>query len=358
MLPPDDAASEGTHLDDTEIEMTPVTASASVLATAAATAAADSEDANLAAAIELSLGGAGDSRSLEANTANAANMDNEANDSTNAAAAAAADSEGTEHAAAIALSPGAPDFQDDAGAAAGSAVLAAEIARRGLVRRDTSFSSRHAGVTWDKRSKKWLASVQHGGKKEHLGSFATEEEAKARYDARCHELGITADVGESSDFRGMNWNKTHCKWYAQIKVDAKDKYLGSFEAITRGEVDAALAYDRATRAAGRPDRVNFAPVAGSAAARLPAARTSSSGAAISAHREAAATAPPTAPPTTPPKAAQIADSEDTDLTAAIELSLSAAGDRGAAVAARGPPAAAMAELVPLTLRSSIRSSDS
>ena len=103
---------------------------------------------------------------------------------------------------------------------------------------------------------------------------------------------------------------------------------------------------------------NCVNAADSATARLPAARATSTGTAVSAHREAAPTAPPTTPPRAPPKAAQIADSEDTDLTATIELSLSAAGDRGAAAAARGPPAATMAEPVPLTLRSSIRSSDS
>jgi hypothetical protein len=60
-LPLDDAAaaaSEGAHLDETEIEMIPVIASASILATAAG--AAESEDADLAAAIEPSLGAAGD----------------------------------------------------------------------------------------------------------------------------------------------------------------------------------------------------------------------------------------------------------------------------------------------------------
>jgi hypothetical protein len=32
---------------------------------------------------------------------------------------------------------------------------------------------------------KWHAWVQYGGKEEHLGFFTTEDEAKARYDARC-----------------------------------------------------------------------------------------------------------------------------------------------------------------------------
>ena len=49
--------------------------------------------------------------------------------------------------------------------------------------------SRHKGVTWDKTTRKWMAQIKHGGKNEFLGRFAAEEEAKARYDARCLELG-------------------------------------------------------------------------------------------------------------------------------------------------------------------------
>jgi hypothetical protein len=53
----------------------------------------------------------------------------------------------------------------------------------------SAISSRHKGVTWDKTTRKWMAQIKHGGKNEFLGRFAAEEEAKARYDARCLELG-------------------------------------------------------------------------------------------------------------------------------------------------------------------------
>ena len=135
--------------------------------------------------------------------------------------------------------------------------LAAEITRRGLVRRDNAFTSRHKGVGWDKTSKRWVAQVQHGGKKEHLGYFATEEEAKARYDARRLELGLDPDAGTSSGFRGVAWDKSTSKWRASITVDGKNKVHGRFEATARGEVDVALAFDVAARAAGRPEKANF-----------------------------------------------------------------------------------------------------
>jgi hypothetical protein len=41
----------------------------------------------------------------------------------------------------------------------------AELARRGLVRRDNGFTSRHKGVSWDKTNENWKAHVQHDGKK-------------------------------------------------------------------------------------------------------------------------------------------------------------------------------------------------
>ena len=53
-------------------------------------------------------------------------------------------------------------------------LVMAEVKRRGLVRRDNPFSSRHKGVSWHKLSKKWEAKTEHGGKREHLGSFATD----------------------------------------------------------------------------------------------------------------------------------------------------------------------------------------
>ena len=69
-------------------------------------------------------------------------------------------------------------------------------------------TSRHSGVSWHKAAKQWWAQVWHGGKKHHLGSFATEDEAKACHDARCLELGRDPDVGRTprrgaSGFRGV-----------------------------------------------------------------------------------------------------------------------------------------------------------
>jgi hypothetical protein len=135
--------------------------------------------------------------------------------------------------------------------------LTAEVERRGLVRRDNCFTSQHRGMSWHKQAQKWHVQLQHGGKSEHLGLFATEDEAKARRDAHCLELGLDLEAATSSGFRSVGWDKTKRKWQASIKVDGKSKHLGCFEATARGEVDAVLAFDAATRAAGRPENANF-----------------------------------------------------------------------------------------------------
>jgi hypothetical protein len=152
--------------------------------------------------------------------------------------------------------------------------LAAEIKRRRLVRLHNGSTSRRKGVSWHQPRKMWKARVYHGGKKECIGYFTTEEEAKARYDARCLELGVHLDTGTSSDFCGVSWNKIDRKWKVQIKVDGKSSHLGCFEATARGEVDAALVYDAAVRAAGRPEKANFELLSViTASAAAPAAAT-------------------------------------------------------------------------------------
>jgi hypothetical protein len=155
-------------------------------------------------------------------------------------------------------------------AAAGTSVgseendaLVAELARRGLVRRNNGFTLWHKGVSWDKTNKKWKTQVQHDGQKEFLGQFATEEEATACYDTRCLELGRRDSVG--LPWRGL---AQVSKWQVKISLDGKTKFLGVFEATVRGEVDVALAYDVAAWAAGRTSRQSTAALLHAAAAVL------------------------------------------------------------------------------------------
>ena len=44
-----------------------------------------------------------------------------------------------------------------------------------------------------------------------------------------NQRNIGKQSNNTSGFKGVSWHKNHGKWYAQIMVDGKLKYLGSFD---------------------------------------------------------------------------------------------------------------------------------
>jgi hypothetical protein len=125
--------------------------------------------------------------------------------------------------------------------------------------------SKYRGVGWSKSCNKWEAGVRYDGKRHHLGCFEDEQEAARAYDKAARaQQGEKAQLNfpaegesgprQSSQYRGVCWNKSNNKWIAKTTYDGKMHHLGCFE----DEEEAAKAYDRAARAQhGEKAQLNF-----------------------------------------------------------------------------------------------------
>ena len=119
--------------------------------------------------------------------------------------------------------------------------------------------SQFVGVARDLKFKRWVAMIIIDGKKAHLGSHDSEEEAARAYDERAAPLGRPVNFpteGQakaikqgSSQYRGVF--KQGNKWFSSIGIDGKMKHLGTFES----EEAAARKFDEAAAPLGRA--VNF-----------------------------------------------------------------------------------------------------
>ena len=138
--------------------------------------------------------------------------------------------------------------------------------------------SAYFGVSWQNRSRKWKARIQHAGRTYHLGLFAEERMAARAFDSAARRLrrelsGAKLNfptpaekeaaeaatdleaLGEaiastrvaqglpSSPFFGVSWKRRDRRWAAQIEHAGKKVVLGSF----LDQVAAALAFDAAAR---------------------------------------------------------------------------------------------------------------
>ena len=110
-------------------------------------------------------------------------------------------------------------------------------------------TSQYSGVTWDKNTNKWKSYITINGKKKHLGSFTSEEEAAEAYQ---NALKIYNDGGDlsfmetripTSQYKGVSWHKATNKWVSYIKINGKRKQLGLFTS----EEEAHEAYQKALK---------------------------------------------------------------------------------------------------------------
>jgi hypothetical protein len=99
-------------------------------------------------------------------------------------------------------------------------------------------SSQYRGVSWNKQQSKWVANIKVNGKQEHLGGFVDEKLAAEAYKEAERRFGTRK---RSSEHRGVSWQKKARKWQATLTVKGTRYNLGYFDA----EEDAAEVYKRA-----------------------------------------------------------------------------------------------------------------
>lgn len=100
---------------------------------------------------------------------------------------------------------------------------------------EDSLSSMHIGVSWDTRDAKWRATISYKGVRIHLGYFVDELKASNAYQKALSKIEDgTFNLEDykpkwASMHKGVSFNKRSKKWIAYKSVDNKRKYLGYFK---------------------------------------------------------------------------------------------------------------------------------
>ena len=98
-----------------------------------------------------------------------------------------------------------------------------------------SFSSEHAGVSWDKSKSKWRAQIVHNGVYTRLGYYDTEIDASNTYQSALSKIKDGSFNHNdykpkwTSEYKGVSFHKASNKWQAHIRINGKRKHIGLFK---------------------------------------------------------------------------------------------------------------------------------
>lgn len=95
-------------------------------------------------------------------------------------------------------------------------------------------TSKYTGVFWDKKSKKWRASITIKCHNIYLGLFDSEHDAHLAYEnaVKASLIGEKIQVKHkefSSKYTGISWHKRDKKWIATFTLNGKRTFLGYFK---------------------------------------------------------------------------------------------------------------------------------
>jgi hypothetical protein len=94
-------------------------------------------------------------------------------------------------------------------------------------------TSKFTGVSWVKNKRHWTSTITYKSKTVFIGSFETEEEASEYYQNAVkaienNEQIILKRKNHSSKYKGVCFEKRNKKWISYVKINNKQKQLGSF----------------------------------------------------------------------------------------------------------------------------------
>ncbi len=115
--------------------------------------------------------------------------------------------------------------------------------RRNVTKKKYRGNTDSVGVHWCAYRRKFLSTIQENGKITFIGGFDKEKEASDNYKRARLQIENGEKVGLirkplSSKYPGVTWHKREKKWRVQIKVDGKQKQIGSYKT----ELEAKEAY--------------------------------------------------------------------------------------------------------------------
>jgi len=95
-------------------------------------------------------------------------------------------------------------------------------------------SSIYTGVSWHKKNKNWIANISVNGRLKYLGSFESEKEASLYYEEMLTKLGIKLYSGDLLTFEGLLKRYGDYIGYLKPFNDIKDKQFIKKDKIIKG----------------------------------------------------------------------------------------------------------------------------
>eukprot|EP00984_Skeletonema_dohrnii_P005416 scaffold1907_cov73-Skeletonema_dohrnii-CCMP3373.AAC.7 len=132
-------------------------------------------------------------------------------------------------------------------------------------------ASKYAGVTFHKQKKKWQARIRIEGKHRYTGSYENEKDAAVDYaravfkykgqealdkarEQHSFIMGLSDVPTQSpilksfgyikegaSKYKGVCFNKKSNKWQAEVNIEGKSRFIGSYDKEEKAAVDYARA---------------------------------------------------------------------------------------------------------------------